>query len=85
MSILKNLTRYQQAYQQQPSLTSETDLVAEYDAVRRAYYAALACNNIESALSWSGRANDIAREMARMQDYITETEEDTQTYERKSA
>jgi hypothetical protein len=85
MSILKNLTRYQQAYQQRPSLTSEADLVAEYDASRRAYNAALACNNVESALLWSDRANNIAREMARMQDYLTETEDEFLAYERQSA
>jgi hypothetical protein len=85
MSILKNLTRYQQAHQRQPSLTSEADLVAEYDAIRRAYYAALACNNVDSALFWSERANNIARQMARMQDYLEETEDDSLVYERQSA
>lgn len=85
MSILKNLSRYQRAYQQQRSLISETDLVAEYDAIRRAYNAALACNNIESALLWSERANDIAREMARMQDYLTEEDDESRVYERQSA
>jgi hypothetical protein len=85
MSILKSLTRYQKAHQQSPFLTSEADLVTEYDAIRRAYAAALACNNIESALLWSGRANGIAREMARMQDYITETENESLVCDEKSA
>ncbi len=85
MSILTNLTQYQKAHRRQPLLTSETDLVAEYDAIRRAYYAALACNNMESALLWSDRANSIAREMARMQDYLTETEDESLAYERQSA
>ncbi len=84
-SILDNLTRYQKAHQRQPSLTAEADLVAEYDAIRRAYAAALACNNVESALLWSDRANDIAREMARMQDYLVETEDEPLAYEQKSA
>lgn len=85
MSILKNLNRYQKAHQKQPFMTEEANLVAEYDAIRRAYAAALAGNNVESALFWSERANNIAREMARMQDYIKETEDESPTDERKSA
>ena len=85
MSILTNLNRYQKAHRQQPSLTAEADLIAEYDAIRRAYNAAIACNNIESALVWSERANNIAREMARMQDYFTETEDESLACELKSA
>lgn len=85
MSILKNLSRYQKAYQQQRGMASEDDLVSEYNALRRAYLAALASNNIESSLMWSDRAKEIAREMARMQDYTTETEEDELLSERKSA
>lgn len=84
-SILDNLTRHQKAYQRRPSLATEADLVAEYDAIRRAYVAAMACNNIESALLWSDRANDIAREMARMQDYMIGTEDETPAYEQRSA
>ena len=85
MSILTNLNRYQKAHRRQPSLTAEADLVAEYDAIRRAYAAAMACNNTESALLWSDRANNIAREMARMQDYIIGTEDESLAYDRKSA
>jgi hypothetical protein len=85
MSILANLAQAQKAHQQQPLLTSVADLVAEYDAVRRAYAAAMARNNVESALLWSRRANSIAREMAFMQDPITEIEDGSPTHERQSA
>lgn len=85
MSILANLARAQKAYRQKPLCTSTADLVAEYDAVRRAYAAAMAGNNVEGALLWSDRANNIAREMARMQDFLAETGDESSSYEQQSA
>ncbi len=68
MSILANLIRAQKAYQQQPLLMSEAGLVAEYDAAKRAYASALAHDNLEGALLWSARANDIARQIAELRE-----------------
>ncbi|MBN1431042.1 MAG: hypothetical protein JXB07_21920 [Anaerolineae bacterium] len=73
MSILDNLARAQKAHRQQPLLASEAELVAEYDAARRAYKAALACNDVDSALLWSDRANNLARQMAWLQDRAMKT------------
>jgi hypothetical protein len=72
MSVLANLARDREAYRQQSALESETELIAEYDALRRAYMAALASNNVEGALLWARRANNIVREMVKMQDRATE-------------
>lgn len=69
MSILANLTRAQKAHRQQPQLMSEAELIAEYNAARRAYAAALASNDVAAALLWSERAVSLARQMAQMQDY----------------
>jgi hypothetical protein len=66
MSILTNLARYREAHRQQPLLMSEAELIAEHDAAKRAYASALAHGNIEGALLWSARANDIARQIAQM-------------------
>ena len=85
MSILANLTRAQKAYQQKPMRMSAANLVAEYDAIRRAYLAAMACNNVEGALLWSDRANSIAREMARMQDCLAGIEDEALASEEQSA
>jgi hypothetical protein len=68
MSILANLARARELYQQQPLLMSEAWLVAEYDAAKRAYASALAHNDLEGALFWSVRANDIAREIAELRE-----------------
>ena len=85
MSILANLIRAQKAYQQKPLRSSAANLVAEYDAIRRAYTAAMASHNVESALLWSDRANSIAHEMARMQDYLAEMEDESPICEQQSA
>lgn len=68
MSILANLARARETYQKQPLLISEAALIAEYDAAKRAYASALAHNNLEGALLWSARANDIAREIAELRE-----------------
>ena len=68
MSILTNLARAREAYQQQPLLILEADLIAEYDAAKRAYFSALAHSDLEGALFWRTRANDIAREIAKIEE-----------------
>ena len=68
MSILANLARSRELYQQQPLLMSEAGLIAEYDAAKRAYASALAHNNLDGALLWSARANDIARQIAELRE-----------------
>lgn len=85
MSILNNLNRGQQAHRRQPQLTSEAGLIAEYDAVRRAYASALACNNMESALLWSERANRIAQQMAQMDDCASDTWDDSSAHDNNQA
>ena len=75
MSVLTKLNQAQDAHHQQPLVVSEAELIAEYDAMRRAYAAAVADRNIESALLWSKRANDIARQMARIQDDVVTIED----------
>ncbi len=71
MSILANLNRDRQTDGQRSMLRAEAELIAEYDAMRRAYVAALAGNNVEGALLWSRRANSIVREMACMAEQST--------------
>lgn len=68
MSILANLKQAREAYQQQPLLMSETELIAEYDAAKRAYASALAHNHLDGILLWSARANDIARQIAELRE-----------------
>ena len=68
MSVLKNLARSREVYQQQPLLIYEAGLVAEYDAAKRAYASALAHNNLDGALLWSARAKDVARQIAEMRE-----------------
>ena len=67
-SILAKLTQSREAYQQQPLLMSEAELVAEHDAARRAHASALANNNVEGALLWAARANNIARQIAQIRE-----------------
>jgi hypothetical protein len=48
---------------------SEADLIAQYNAARRAYASAVACNDVDAALLWSDRANDLARQIAQMEEH----------------
>lgn len=57
MSILEELKKKQ---------SSEDLVLFEYDAARRAHYAARALNDIQGAVFWGQRANDIARQLAGM-------------------
>lgn len=68
MSILANLDRDRGVDRQRSTQRVEAELIAEYDALRRAYIAALAGNNVEGALLWSRRANIVVQEMIRLGD-----------------
>jgi hypothetical protein len=70
MSILTKLAQNREIYRQRPALEAENALIAEYDALRRAYRAALASHNVESALLWARRATDVAQGMVQMQGLV---------------